>query len=57
MHRVEAFRLPLRQMDTLHGTNLESRILDVLNDLAGKVPLDSVRLDDGQRPLGHIGRL
>ena len=40
-------------MHAPHGTNLESRVLDALNDPAGEPPLDGVRLDDGQRPLGH----
>ena len=52
MHRVEAFGLALRQVDAPHGTNLESFVLDALNDPAGEAPLDRVRLDDRQRPLG-----
>ena len=31
------------------GPELEA----ALNDLARKMPLDGVRFDDGQRPLGH----
>jgi hypothetical protein len=54
---VEAFRLPLRQMNEPHGTNLESLVLDALNDLARKTPFDGIRFDDGQRSLGHIRRL
>ena len=53
VHRVEAFGLLLRQMHAPHGTNLESLVLDALNDPAGEMPFHGVRLDDRQRPLGH----
>ena len=57
MHRVEAFGLRFDKVHAPHGTNLESLVLDALNDPAGQTPLHGVRLDDGQRPFGHIRRL
>jgi hypothetical protein len=53
MNGVETFRFSFRQTDEPHGTNLESRLLDALKDLAGEPSSDRVRFDDGQRPF-HI---
>ncbi len=51
--RRRSLRPALRQVHAPHGTNLESLVLDALNDPAGEPPFDGVRLDDGQRPFGH----
>ena len=53
MHRVEPFGLRPRQVDPPHGANLESLVLDALNDPARELPLHGVRLDDGQRAFRH----
>src|SRR5262245_24350443 len=53
MHRVKPFGVAPGQMDAFHGTNLESRLFDALNDAAGKPPFHRIRLDDRQRSLGH----
>jgi hypothetical protein len=40
-------------MDAPHGTDLESLVLDALNEPAGESPFDRVRLYDGQCALKH----
>ena len=45
MNGVEALGLRLREVHTLHGTDLESRILDALDNPAHHPPFNGVRLD------------
>ena len=47
MHRVEPFGLALREMEHAHGTNLEPRLFDALNNLTGIRRGHRVRLYDG----------
>jgi hypothetical protein len=51
MNSVKAFGFLHREVNAPHGTNLESGILDTLENSAGDVPLESVRLDNRQRSL------
>ena len=53
MDGVEPLGLAFRQVQPPHGTNLESLVLDAVQNPAGELPLHRVRLDNGQRPLGH----
>ena len=45
---VEALRLADREVKQPHGTDLESRLLDALNNTACVPCGDGIRLDDGQ---------
>src|SRR3989442_8581340 len=40
-------------MNAPHGADGETGVFDALKDFAGQAPLHGVRLDDGQRSLGH----
>ena len=53
MDGIEAFRLAFRQVQLPYGTNLESLVLDPVQNTPGKPPLDRIRLDNGQRPFDH----
>jgi hypothetical protein len=56
VHGIKALRLLLRQVDEPHGTNGESSLFDTLNNPAGVVRRDGVRLDDGKCTF-HILRI
>ena len=53
MHRVEPLRLGFRHVDATDGTNLESLLLDALDDPAREPSLHGVGLDDSQRSFEH----
>jgi hypothetical protein len=53
MHGVETLGLPPGQVDTPDGTNLESGLLDALDDPASKATFHCIRLDHGQGTLRH----
>jgi hypothetical protein len=53
MDRIEPLRLSPGQLDPADGTNLESRLLDALNDPAGEPPLYGIGFDNGKRAFDH----
>src|SRR5574341_172226 len=57
MHRVEALGLRARQMHHARGGDAQPRSFEARDDLADRVLLHCVRLDDGQGPLDRHSRI
>jgi hypothetical protein len=53
MDCIETLRLRLREVHAPHGTDLESFLFNALNNSPGEPPLDGIRFDNREGPLGH----
>jgi hypothetical protein len=56
MHGIKPLGFASREMKHPHGTNLESGLLDALNDPAGVTSRHRIRFDDRKRSF-HIVKL